>query len=384
MLENFAMEIKLSLYKNWFYGAREPLTLLDLSCVKVRNHRMGWIVILGVTLLLHCLLNNAFAAQPKLTRSHLSDLLQQPTITALHRDREGALWIGTEQGLHRYDGANLTVFNSSSHNKNWIPDSEIRDIVEDIEGNLLVAPSSGNLVAWDRQTATFEPLISPVSLDKTRLVRLLLTKSGKIWLLTRDSLSLYDPLSHTLSNWIDYTELRKGVGNPRDLTEDKGGSIWIAGDRGLIRLQPENKSIWKVNSNHLSSTGISSITALEFLDDSNLLIGTGDGKVLVWNIDLNVLANKERLVGEGQTYISNFLVYKDLLIIGTDRGLYSSNLTLSGITYLGDKGEGLSNPNIHSLLQDGDYIWVGTIDGLDILSFAPFDQKKKKGLDILA
>ena len=106
---------------------------------------------------------SAYGAQPVLTKSRLSGLLQQPTVSAIHRDHEGILWIGTQQGLHRYDGATVTIFNYDENNSNWIPESEIKDIVEDSEGNLFIATSSGSLLRWNQRLATFKSLI-PFSL----------------------------------------------------------------------------------------------------------------------------------------------------------------------------------------------------------------------------
>ena len=84
----------------------------------------------GLLTLAFCLsiVDHAYGAQPRITPSSLSHMLQQPTVTAIHRDGTGILWIGTQQGLHRFDGANLTVFNTDRNSKNWIPDSEIVEL----------------------------------------------------------------------------------------------------------------------------------------------------------------------------------------------------------------------------------------------------------------
>ncbi len=66
-------------------------------------------------------------------------------------------------------------------------------------------------------------------------------------------------------------------------------------------------------------------------------------------------------------------MYGTMLIIATDRGLFASDNHLSLMQNLGDTGDGISNPDVYSLFRDGKYIWIGTIDGLDILSFAPFE-----------
>lgn len=316
---------------------------------------------------------SAHAGQPKITQSRLSDLLQQPTVSAIHRDRDGILWIGTQQGLHRYDGVNLTVFNSDSGNNNRIPDSQIRDIAEDADGNLLIATSSGALLKWNRKTTTFEPVITPTPIGETKLARLLLTVHGSILLLSRDHLSLYNPVSATIKDWLSNLDLLNIVGTPRDILEDPSGDIWVAGDLGIVHLILGKESYVTIDASKLGIPERSSVTALELLQDNMLLIGTGTGQILVWDINAGTVIIRAKLEGTSQAYISEFLQYEDQLLIGTDRGLYISDKNLSYFDDLEGRGDELSNPNIYSLLQDGKYIWIGTIDGLDILSFAPFE-----------
>ena len=328
--------------------------------------------IFSITLILS-LACNAYSGQPKLTKSRLSELLQQPTVSAIHRDRDGVLWIGTQQGLHRYDGANFTVFNSDSGNKNRIPDSEIKSILEDTDGNLFVATASGTLLKWDSKIATFESIISSGLIGDSKLVQLLLSQQGSIWLLSRNRLSLYDPRSKSVAGWLKDIELVEIIGTPRDIVEDASGNVWVAGDSGIIRLQIEKRTLVLVDLAALNLPSKSKVTTLEPLQNDKLIIGTDIGYVLAWDINSNAPFAIAKLGGDSRTYVSQFLQYEDQLIIGTDRGLYRSDRNLSYFENLEDNGAGLSNPNVYSLFKDGKYVWIGTIDGLDILSFAPFE-----------
>ena len=164
--------------------------------------------------------HSAYGEQPVLTQSRLSGLLQQPTVSAIHRDHEGILWIGTQEGLHRYDGATLTVFNSDESNINWIPESEIKDIVEDSDGNLFIATSSGALLRWSQRLASFKPLIPLSLIGTTKIVRLLASEDGSIWMLSKDGLYSFNQLSETGTEWNLNSELLKQIGIPRDILKD--------------------------------------------------------------------------------------------------------------------------------------------------------------------
>jgi ligand-binding sensor domain-containing protein len=110
------------------------------------------------------ILSPVHATQLRLSTSNLSNLLQQPTVTAIHRDNEGTLWIGTQQGIHRFDGATVTVFNSNAdaNQKRWIPDSEIKDIAGDAQGNVFFAtPAMGQATAQSPASSSTEIPAAP-------------------------------------------------------------------------------------------------------------------------------------------------------------------------------------------------------------------------------
>ncbi len=155
------------------------------------------------------IVDHAYGTQPRITQSSLSSMLQQPTVTAIHRDVTGVLWIGTQQGLHRFDGANLTVFNSDRGNKNWIPDSEIKDIAEDNDGNLLVATSDGTLLKLNPRKKSFDLIKQFGPIATSGLIRLLVSKHGGIWLLSKDGLILYDPRFQNTEDWVMHLNLAR-------------------------------------------------------------------------------------------------------------------------------------------------------------------------------
>jgi len=334
------------------------------------------------------IVDHAHGAQPRITQSSLSPMLQQPTVTAIHRDRTGVLWIGTQQGLHRFDGANLTLFNSDRDSKNWIPDSEIKDIAEDNDGNLLLATSGGALLKLDTRKETFDLIKQFGLIDKYGLIRLLVSKHGSIWLLSKDGLILYDPRFQNTEDWVMNLDLASSIGRLHDIVEDKSGNLWVGGSLGLAKVLPENKSFVPFDLETLQLQKSSRITALQMNSEGNLTIGTDTGQLLVWGVDTSTPLANSAIVGNAPHYISKFALYGGKLIIATDRGLFASNNHLSLIEDLSEKGSGLSNPDIYSLFRDGKYIWIGTIDGLDMLSFTPFDlfNSRNSGVsnDILA
>jgi ligand-binding sensor domain-containing protein len=126
------------------------------------------------------------AAQPRLFQSPLSNNLIESTVSAIHRDSQGVLWIGTKRGLHRFDGSAVTIFSSKMTNRNWIPANVIYDIAEDREGNLLVATKGGGLLEWSKSSQQFEVSAISKANKEADFVRVYTSVQGNIWLGTED------------------------------------------------------------------------------------------------------------------------------------------------------------------------------------------------------
>ncbi len=147
----------------------------------------------------------------------------------------------------------------------------------------------------------------------------------------------------------------------------------MGGSLGLAKVLPESKSFVPFDLETLLLQKNCRITALQINGEGDLTIGTDTGQLLVWSVDTSTPLANSAITGNALHYISTFARYGDKLIIATDRGLFASDSHLSFIEDLSEKGNGLSNPDIYSLFRDGKYIWIGTFDGLDMLSFSPFD-----------
>jgi ligand-binding sensor domain-containing protein len=68
--------------------------------------------------------------------------LTNSTVTRIARDRQGTLWVGTENGLFRYDGHRFLAFSTNE----GLPGNRITAIHESRDGTLWVGTSDG--LAW--------------------------------------------------------------------------------------------------------------------------------------------------------------------------------------------------------------------------------------------
>ena len=85
--------------------------------------------------------------------------LSQDVVTAIYPDQFGFLWVGTEDGLNRYDGYSVKIYKHSSRDSSTLLDNSISGICDYDDDDLLVATSSG-LSVYHRASNTRRNSIS--------------------------------------------------------------------------------------------------------------------------------------------------------------------------------------------------------------------------------
>lgn len=186
------------------------------------------------------------AAAPTLRFETLSmrDGLSQSTVLAIHQDRQGFLWVGTEDGLNRFDGSRFTVYRRRDGDPSSLPHDVVWSIVEDAAGDVWVGTEGGGIARWDRSTDRFERFESgpgQPSLTEVSVRTLHFDARGVLWVGTRDAGVLrVEPRTHAV------TAFRSTPGDPRSLSDDRiytiasdaDGRVWVGGEGGLDRFEP--------------------------------------------------------------------------------------------------------------------------------------------------
>lgn len=157
------------------------------------------------------------------------------------------------------------------------------------------------------------------------------------------------------------------------IVEDRNGNLWIGGSEGLSYVDAHNKTFTFFGLAELGLPMSSSITSLTMNREENLVLGSSFGQVQVWDTSNSEVIAKTELQGKGRVYVSRLAMDDNKLVIGTDNGLYISDEDLSSVKEVQGASNSATTTDVYSLHRDGKYTWVGTINGLDILTFAPFD-----------
>jgi ligand-binding sensor domain-containing protein len=205
-------------------------------------------------------------------------------------DSYGFIWIGSQEGLIKYDGYNLKKytqipFDSTSLSNNWI-----MSIKEDKKGNLWIGTRGGGLNYFDQRTETFTRFMHDKnnnnSISSNTILKILVNDDSSLWLGTPDqglvhmrtnSTGIVSYKNYDL-NIIPNPQVSSGDNYVLDLYKDGADKIWIGTlEGGLKLLDPVTGELTHFKHNPDNPTSISSNTVSSICEDDlgNIWIGTG-------------------------------------------------------------------------------------------------------------
>ncbi|MEA1786058.1 two-component regulator propeller domain-containing protein [Arenibacter sp. GZD96] len=213
----------------------------------------------------------------------VQDGLTQGDVSSIFQDKKGFIWIGTQTGLHRYDGHEFKVFTSSPFDSTSIVSGAINSINESQNGDLWVAttgglnrlnPATGKAVHYQYDQD------NPTSISTNNAKKVVEGSNGDLWVssygsgLNRMRMGEEGVFTRYLHKPEEPASILSDV--VLDIKEDQNGYIWAGTPNGLSRIDPKSNSI----ENYLHVSGRAS-----FQGDSlviNALHIPDDGQEIMW------------------------------------------------------------------------------------------------------
>jgi ligand-binding sensor domain-containing protein/signal transduction histidine kinase len=272
--------------------------------------------------------------------------LPQNTIHSIAQTPDGYIWIGTEEGLARFDGIRFTVFDKQRTPE--LKSNYIRALLVDKAGALWIGTAEG---LARMQGGKFTTFTTNEGLPGNTIQALCEDRQGNIWIGTANGLGLFKdgaiaPFS-SKQKWIG--------GSVQALFEDADNTLWIATAYGLGRLKDDKSFNYTVRDGLASN----SVRAIQQASDRRLWFGTLGGLTSFDGERFTSYTTRDGLPND--RIISLHAEHDGGLMIGTAGGLCRfRNKTFSGF----NPGDGLSRGTILALLEDREgNLWVGTESG---------------------
>ena len=315
--------------------------------------------------------------------------LPQNSVLAIAQTRDGYLWLGTEEGVARFDGARFATFEKDhtglQHNtqallatsdgglwlgtlgsglahikdgkverfttKDGLSNNSVRALYEDGSGALWIGTDGGGLVRYkDRR---FQVFTKADGLADNQVFAIAGDKSGRLWIGTHSGLSTFS--AGRLTTVAQGTEFAGDY--VRSLFVDKHGTVWAGTNNGLSRFDAQGLKRFTTKD------GLSSNTIFALYEDGagTLWIGTANGLNRFAHGHFDAFREKNGLVGK-----EVWAILQDRegnLWVGTAGGGLNCLKTGSFTTY--SKQDGLSSDLILPVFQDSaGAIWLGSDQGL--------------------
>ncbi|MBN2611463.1 MAG: response regulator [Bacteroidales bacterium] len=328
---------------------------------------------------------NGFAQKSILRFRHYTanEGLSQNMVDCILKDSKGFIWIGTWNGLNRFDGYNFTYFKQNQNDKNSVSNNFIYALAEDRFGNIWVGTSSGlNVYLYDenRFIAYYHNNSDSQTISSDRINAIIEDSNGEIWLGTSngaDKLTILDKSGTigTIRHFrYDEDQLNTLAGkNVLSIYEDGDGDIWFGTDNGLTRYIRGQERFITYRDSSTDPFSLSENTVHAVFKDkegyvwvgtnyglSRLDLSTGRFVSYIHNSD-----NPRSLVHNAVYSIAEDL--KENLIIGTLGGLGFYNRVTDDFTNYKQQltsSYGLNNDFINCIYPDrAGNVWIGTERG---------------------
>ena len=325
--------------------------------------------------------------------SHISidEGLSANHVKAILRDKDGFIWIGTTNGLNRYDGATVkkyTCFDTVKQKGN----NNIGALYEDIEGNIWIGTDRGVYIykpdtdrisyvdAWDSLADGFLNWVQDIVGDG----------KGNIWVLIPDM-----GIFRTSAGGVNRYEMPAGSQYKEDyfndlcLTDD--GTLWACSSNGKVfKYDKGYDEIVEVKFDFPASCNRK---FSRILPDGNkgLIICTEDVEVFRVSTDGEHSVRQIPVANTDKLYFRSLELIGDRLWIGTQTGLIAYDLKT------GQQKRHVNNPvnphsisdnTIYTLYADQEkYLWVGTMfggvnyisnAGIDFCTIEPYDINSRR------
>jgi PAS domain S-box-containing protein len=281
--------------------------------------------------------------------------LSQISVKSIIQTSDNYIWLGTSEGLLRFDGVKFTEFNNKITPE--IKNNYIKKLLEDSHGNLWIGTNNGLTLYRKGKFSTFT---TENGLTSNSIGSMIEDQQGQIWVATKSGLNCIVGTSI-------YTFTKKDgllSDNIRAIYEDRNGSIWISTNQGL---------------NCLIDDKIISYTTKDGLSHNNILAIMEDEQGRLW------IMTSKGLDSLTQGKFTSYSI-KGKYFSGSVRTFIedsNGNLwmaVLAGLCKFKDgrftfytRNDGLTSHIITAICEDRDgNVWIGTPNGLNRLTNGRF------------
>ena len=302
----------------------------------------------------------------------ISDGLRSNSVTSLLADSRGYLWIGTTQGLNRYDGYEVKTRFPESNNQQLreVFNNSITSIEEDAEGRIWIQCESSAYYLYDTKTAQFSAkvteLLHSVGIRCGNRYKVKVSDKGVWWVIAESGIWRYNTHTKELKNW----EVRLPVPSiSANLVAEMSDGLYISTSQAVWHFDSNTGDLQRESLPQVMESSIAEIGLLADTDGTLWAYSTREEYICRFIVGGRYVKEMVSLPQSASASQNNAI--RDIMDdgrgniwIATDhRGLFVYNKKSGNITAMfhqRDQLLSLASDNATCLEVDGDgTIWVG-------------------------
>ncbi|MCK6541531.1 ATP-binding protein [bacterium] len=330
---------------------------------------------------------SVFSQQATFKRISIEEGLSQSAVHCLLQDKLGFIWLGTQDGLNRYDGYGFKIFRHDPQDSLSISDNWIQTIYEDRNGKLWIGTDGDGLNCYDRQSQSFVRYSprkgKPGSLPHGRVWAISEDARGKLWVGTiGGGLAMLNQTTHAFTIY-DTSNTSLASNEIMSLRATQDGKLWVGTfGGGLYRMDPQTMQmqVYRHDSRNASSLADDRIRTIIEDQYGTLWIGTYNG--------LSILDRSDQEQGRFRSVQDSVLTSRAVFALteNTDQtvwvGTFGSGIRtidrtgriVSSYKYDAKDATSLGDNSLYAFFCDrSGRMWIGTYSG----GVNVFDTRKK-------
>ena len=316
-----------------------------------------------------------WAQQPDVVFHRITekDGLSYNNVNCFLKDKKGMLWIGTYDGLDRFDGKHFYTYKTGIE-KNSLPNNSVHELIEDNKGNIWGGTDNG-IFCLNTATGKFKRYGTPGQKEWPAVYNLCYDAEGKIWATNDFCLSVYNEKTDQFEQPPTQGSYPEGMILKNGLEESPDGKgLWLTTRKGLqYYSKAEKRFITAANSSNstlFTNHSVSALCATKyghywFTDNNTASVKGFDPLTQKIKYDINLKHLNPLTTGatlfEDQNHILWLCTWRyELYMID-----YRNNNKITRIRYNKSDITSIAGDFFWTVMQEPDgTLWFGTVGGI--------------------
>ena len=215
--------------------------------------------------------------------------LSQATARAMAQDRSGFIWIGTQDGLSRFDGNEFRVYKSDRDDPWSLAQNHVWALAADADGSLWVGTQAGGLNHYDPVLDRFVSYrtdsANSATIASNHVTALLIDRDNRLWVANPvGRMQWFDRSKSELVNTPIGTQ--PALRMVRSMLQSADGGIWLGARDGLWRVEADGSDLREIRENDRTSLDV---YALAQTPDGNIWVGVAEAGLYRLNEDGQII-----------------------------------------------------------------------------------------------